>query len=219
MDVNDREVPASYFFDHIAEDYGLYEFLKGESDNFYEWLLNTSVDDVASGGYSETFNEALEAYRQGGGDIPEDILSNLRGGDDSYAIYLGFIYEKYDYNINDYEIDNLFSGRVEDDDLNKVIDHLLDIGFDEFGDESEYKTILDGHLQLRAAKLETGTNYNIDKGRVLRITGVDNDNTEKPYKVFVKGEDGETLYGNIGFEALKNLLYNKSLFENKKGKR
>lgn len=218
MDERDREVSASFFFDHLTDDYGLYEFLKGQSDDFYEWVLNTSVEDVSRGGYSETFNEALQAYHNGGGDVPQDILRTLRSGDDSYSVYLGYIYEKEPDNIDGYDIETLFDNRyVESEDMNRIIEHLIDIGFDDFGDE--YQTIYNAYKQLQGAKLELNYNYEIDKGRVLTIIGVDNDNPEKPYKVIVRGKGGESNSGNIGFEALKNLLYNKSLFENKKGQR
>ena len=218
MDERDREVSASYFFDHLTDDYGLYEFLKGQSDDFYEWVLNTSVEDVSRGGYSETFNEALQAYHNGGGDVPQDILRTLRSGDDSYSVYLGYIYEKEPDNINGYDIETLFDNRyVESEDMNRIIEHLIDIGFDDFGDE--YQTIYNAYKQLLGAKLELNNNYQIDNDKVLKIVGIDNDDDEKPFKVSVRGKGGESNSGNIGFDALKNLLYNKSLFENKKGQR
>jgi hypothetical protein len=212
MDENDREVAASYFFDYAAEDNDLYEFLKGVNDNFYQFILETSVEDVSRGGYSETFNEALQAYHNGGGDVPQNILRTLRSGDDSYSVYLGYIYEKEPDNINGYDIETLFDNRyVESEDMNRIIEHLIDIGFDDFGDE--YQTIYNAYKQLVGAKLELNNNYQIDNDRVLKIVGIDNDDDEKPFKVSVRGKGGESNSGNIGFEALKNLLYNKSLFE------
>jgi hypothetical protein len=75
------------------------------------------------------------------------------------------------------------------------------------------------YKQLLGAKLELNNNYQIDNDKVLTIVGIDNDDDEKPFKVSVRGKGGESNSGNIGFDALKNLLYNKSLFENKKGQR
>lgn len=85
--------------------------------------------------------------------------------------------------------------------------------------ETLYQTIYNTYKQLVGAKLELNNNYQIDNDKVLTIVGIDNDDDEKPFKVSVRGKGGESNYGNIGFDALKNLLYNKSLFENKKGQR
>lgn len=86
--------------------------------------------------------------------------------------------------------------------------------------ERLYQTIYNAYKQLLGAKLELNNNYQIDNDRLLTIVGIDNDDDEKPFKVSVRGEGGRIRNsGNIGFEALKNLLYNKSLFENKKGQR
>jgi hypothetical protein len=216
MDERDREVSATYFFDHLTDDYGLYEFLKGQSDDFYGWVLNTSVEDVSRGGYSETFNDALESYRVGGGGVPQGILNSLRSGDDSYSIYLGYIYEDDPSNIDGYDIGNLFGNRyVESEDLNRIVDHLIDIGFV----DNEYEIIFNTYKKLKDLKLELNKGYKVDKDRVLTITDIDNDDAEKPYTVRLSNVDGKDISGNISLDSLNNLLYNKSLFENKKGQR
>jgi hypothetical protein len=214
MDVNDREVAASYFFDHIAEDSDLYEFLKGENDNFYEWVLETSVDDMSSGGYSETFNEALEAYRVGGSDIPQNILSTLRSGDDSYSIYLGYIYEKDADNISDYEVSGLFDKRyLEEDDFSAIINHLIELDYD--FETSGIGDAINDIKRLKELKLEIGRRYDIDKGRVMVINKVNFESSDKPYNITIADTDNNRKTGNIGFESLRNLVYNMSLFEGK----
>lgn len=213
MDENDRPIPAAYFFDHVAEDYGLYDFLKGQSEKFYEFILTTSVEDMADGGYSETFEEALNSVNKDSYDYKQ-ALRVLRNGRDSYSIYLGFIYEDNPDNIEDYEITELFEKHMDEKDLTRIFEHLNSIGFDlEEAGYDRYKAIID---DLEAAGFSTNTTYGIDKGRQLRITGYSFDNEDKPYKVTLTDSNGKNKSGNLGIDSLKNLRYNMSLFEGKK---
>jgi hypothetical protein len=217
MDANDREVSASYFFDNIGSG-ELYDFLKGESDNFYEFILKTSVEDIAGGGYSETFDEALNSANKDS-ETYREILNDLRYGSDSGAKYLGFTYEKDPDRIDTWQVKELFDdGYMEEEDFNRIIEHLINIGYD--FEESGVGDAIEHIKALKELKLTVNQNYNIDKGRTLRINKVNfDDNTDKPYNITIRDSDGGSKTGNIGFEALKNLRYNMSLFEQKNNKK
>ena len=212
MDVNDRTVPASYFFDHIAEDNGLYEFLKGESDKFYEFVLATSDEDMADGGYSETFEEALNSADKTSTEYRE-ALRTLRYGRDSYSRYLGFVYEDDVDNISEDDVKALFDeySSMDSDDINQILKHLVDIGFDfEEAGLSDYTKIID---DLKVAKLDIGNSYKIDKGRTIRINGLNFDDDSKPYNVTVYEKDGKSKSGDVSLDSLKSMVYNLALFE------
>jgi hypothetical protein len=206
MDVNDREVSAAFFFDHIAESNGLYNFLKGQNDRFYEFILETSVDDFADDGYSETFEEALSSLDDDNSTLKR-ILENLRVGDESRAVWYGYVYEKNPYNISDYEIKSLLErSDIDTDDLSDIIKHLVDIGY-EFEDDklNVYTRIVNG---LKSAKLELRKTYKIDNGKQLYVDRLDLNNVERPIVVNLDGKSG-----NIDLDGLKSLVYNRSLFE------
>lgn len=212
MDVNDRPIPASYFFDHVAEDNGLFEFLKGESDRFYEFILKTSADDMADGGYSETFEEALNSVDSDSADLKE-TLRTLRYGEDSYSVYLGYVYENDPDNIEPSDVKELLQrSSMDSEDMDRIMQHLREIDFDfESAGLENYSKHFDA---LESAKLKLNTSYDIDKGRTVYINSVDLDNDEKPYNITLTDKGGKNRKrGNIGFEALKNLIYNRSLFE------
>lgn len=215
MDVNDREVSGILFFDHIAEDSGLYEFLKGESDNFYEFILATSAEDMADGGYSETFEEALNSADETSTEYRE-ALRTLRYGEDSYSRYLGFVYENDVDNISEGDVKALFDeySSMDSDDINQILKHLVNIGFDfEEAGLSDYDKFI---KDLDGIKLEVGRTYAIDKNRSMKINRINFDNNDKPYDITIINSDGKINRGNIGFESLKNLAYNMSLFEGNK---
>jgi hypothetical protein len=216
MDVNDREVPTAYFFDYVAEDNDLYDFFRGQSDRFYEFILKTSVDDMVDGGYNETFEEALNSVDENSSDL-KDVLRQLRYGEDSYSIYLGFVYENNPDNISSYDVKDLFNDeRMDSDDLNRILEHLKDIDFDfeDSGIDNYLKYISD----LKSAKLEIQGYYKIDKGREVKINGLNFDNDDKPYNITITDGAGSKS-GDIDFEGLKSLVYNMSLFERIKRKK
>lgn len=216
MDVNDREVPTAYFFDYVAEDNDLYDFFRGQSDRFYEFILKTSVDDMVDGGYNETFEEALNSVDENSSDL-KDVLRQLRNGHDSYSIYLGFVYENNPDNISSYDVKDLFNDeRMDSDDLNRILEHLKDIDFDfeDSGIDNYLKYISD----LESAKLEIQGYYKIDKGREVKINGLNFDNDDKPYNITITDGAGSKS-GDIDFEGLKSLVYNMSLFERIKRKK
>ena len=215
MDVNDREVAASYFFDHIAEENGLYDFFMGQSDKFYEFILKTSVNDMVDGGYSETFEEALNSVDEDSSDL-KDVLRQLRYGEDSYSIYLGYVYEENPKNISSSDVSDTFNyERMDTDDLNSILEHLENIGFDfKKAGLDNYQKLL---ANLESAKLKIRGNYKIDNG-YLTINGIDFDDDERPYYVTLL-INNETKNGNVSFERLKSLVYNMSLFERIKRKK
>lgn len=213
MDENDRPIPAAYFFDHIAEDNGLYDFLKGESEKFYEFILATSAEDMADGGYSETFEEALNSANKDSVEYKQ-ALRELRGGRDSYSIYLGFIYEDDPDNISGSDIQDMLERRMDEEDLTRIFEHLKSIDFDL--EEAGFDRYIDTINDLEAAGFSTHMLYKIDKGRTLRIDGYAFDNDDKPYKVTLTDKNGKSKSGKIGIDALKALRYNMSLFEGKK---
>lgn len=210
MDANDRAISASYFFDHIVEGSGVFDFLQSRYDNFWEFILETSVDDVSNGGYSETFEEALTSDVNP--NVLKNILSTLRNGEESYSVYLGFVYEKNPENIDKYDVLRLFDGfdYDDDEDMNRIFEHLTDIGydFDEIGDDNvtnfnNAKKALDKHnLQIRRT-------YTTDKDRSIRINKINfGDNVKGEYNVTMDGKNGD-----IDLDTLLNLIHQGQLFE------
>jgi hypothetical protein len=210
MDVNDREVTPSYFFEHIGSD-GLYEFLKGESDKFYEFILEASVEDISGGGYSEIFMDALNSVDKNS-DVYTRVLFDLRNGSDSYSKYIGFTYEDNVDKISNWEVRDLLEDKyIEEEDFEAIINHLINIGYD--FDETGAGDAIENIKALKELKLVVGRRYDIDKSRKLVINKVNFDATDKPYNITITDSDGSSKSGNISFDALKNLKYNMSLFE------
>jgi hypothetical protein len=211
MDENDREVAASYFFDYVAEDNDLYEFLKGVNDNFYQFILETSVEDIEEGTYSETFNEALDSL-SGEDGTRIRILNRLRDGYSGDGKYIGFIYEDDPIQIENYQVKELFNeGDIDSESTSRILSHLIDIGFD--FENAGLTNIFDKIKSLQGLKLEIGKTYKIDKGRKVNIKGIDFESDDKPYNIDLYDSNGKVKSGFIGLEALGNLVYNKSLFE------
>jgi hypothetical protein len=211
MDENDREVAASYFFDYVAEDNDLYEFLKGVNDNFYQFILETSVKDIEEGTYSETFNEALDSL-SGEDGTRIRILNRLRDGYSGDGKYIGFIYEDDPSEIENYQVKELFNeGDIDSESTSRILTHLIDIGFD--FENAGLTNIFDRIKSLQGLKLEIGKTYKIDKGRKVNIKGIDFESDDKPYNIDLYDSNGKVKSGFIGLEALGNLVYNKSLFE------
>jgi len=210
MTATDRPIPASYFFDHIMEDSGPFEFLKQANDNFWDFVLETSAEDIASGGYSETFEEALRS------DVSPNVLKQtlrtLRYGEDSHANYLGYVYENDVDNIDKYDIESLFehSENMDEQDFDGIIRHLTDIGYDFDDAENEnIKKFVEDKTQLEKHNIDLGTRYEIDKGKILRVNKI-NIGEVLPYNVSM---DNKT--GNVDLETLLNLIHQGHLFESK----
>jgi len=210
MDATDRAIAASYFFDSIMEDSGPFEFLKQASDKFWDFILENSVDDMASGGYSEIFEEALTS--DASPNVIRKTLETLRYGDDSHANYLGYVYEKDPDNIDKYEIEALFEHmeHIDDDDFDAILRHLADIGYDFDEAENEnIKKFVEAKTQLEKHGVELDTTYELDKGRKLRVNRV-NISAEKPYNVTMDANSGD-----MDLDTLLNLLHHGQLFESK----
>ena len=210
MDATDRPVPASYFFDSIMQDSGPFEFLKQASDKFWDFVLETSVDDIASGSYSETFEEALSS--QVNPNVLNKTLETLRYGEDSRGVYLGYVYEKNPYNIDKYEIEHFFEHieTMDEYDLDAILRHLNDIEYDfDETDNASIKIFINDKLELEKHGVELDTTYEIDKGRKIRVNRI-NIGAEKPYNVTMDNNSGD-----MDLETLLNLLHNGQLFEGK----
>jgi len=217
MNADDRAVSASYFFDHIVEDSAVFDFLQSRYDKFWDFILETSVEDIASGGYSETFEEALTS------DVTPIILERtlgiLRSGEDSYAVLLGFLYEKNPNNIDKDDVLRLFDANsfnyAEEDDMERIFRHLTEIGydFDEVDDEN-VSNFNNAKIELEKHKLKVGSTYNTDKNRTIRINKINfGDDVNGEYNVTM---DGKT--GDIDLESLLNYIHMGQLFERLKNR-
>ena len=212
MDANDRAVSASYFFDHIVEDSAVFDFLQSRYDKFWDFILETSVEDIASGGYSETFEEALNSDATPS--VLERTLETLRGGEDSRSVYLGFVNETNPNNIGKYDVLRLFDSRafnyVDEDDIEAIFNHLTNIEYDFEGIGNDNVTNFNNaKIALQKHKLEVGSTYNTDKNRTIRINKINfGDDVNGEYNVTT---DGKT--GNINLEILLNYIHQGQLFE------
>jgi hypothetical protein len=210
MDATDRPVAASYFFDSVMDTSGPFEFLQKANDKFWDFILETSVDDMASGGYSEVFEEALTS------DVTPSVLKKtletLRYGEDSRGVYLGYVYEKDPYNIDKYEIEHFFEhiDTMDEYDLDAILRHLNDIEYDfDETDNASIKIFMNDKLELEKHGVELDTTYEIDKGKKIRVNRI-NIGAEKPYNVTMDNNSGD-----MDLETLLNLLHNGQLFETK----
>ena len=209
MDSRDRPLSATYFFEHVLEDEALVDWFQKERDDFYDFILKTSAEDISSGGYSELFQEALNSASD---DERQETLNTLRNGSDGDAIADGFLWEKDPYYIKDYQIENYIQNFSDDEMFPRVIEHLKEIGvdFDDMADGS-VRTLLQGFEDLKKHKLETDREYKIDKKRTLRILSVNAEKDFPRYKIKINGTDGL-----VPIDGLLSYLNNKSLFETKK---
>jgi hypothetical protein len=214
MDQNDSPIEASFFFDNILEDNDAFKFLQEASEIFWDFILINSVDDIADGGYSETFEDALTS------DVKPDVLkytlSTLRNGSDSRSVYLGFIYEKDVDNISDDEVLRLFNGDafeyIDEEEITWIFKHLNEIGydFDEIGDENVSK-FNNAKVALGKYNIELGKDYKTDKDRVIRVNKINfGEEISNEYNVTMDGKKG-----NINLETLLNFIYQGQLFESK----
>ena len=214
MDENDRAVEASYFFDHVLEDSDAFQFLQGAYDNFWDFILINSAEDIANGGYSETFEEALNSDTTP--EVLRNALSTLRYGSDSHSVYLGFVYEKDPDNIGEDEVLRLFDADAfdyaDEDDVESIFRHLTEIGydFDQIGDENVSR-FNNAKQALAKHKVEMDKEYKTDKGRTLRVNKINfGDESIGEYNVTMDGQRGD-----VNLETLLNLLHQGQLFESK----
>ena len=208
MDARNRALPATYFFEHVLENAALEDWFQKERDDFYDFILKTSTEDISSGGYSELFQDALNSASDG---ERQEALNTLRNGSDGDAIAEGFLWEKDPYNIKDYQIENYIENFSDDEIFPRVIEHLKEIGVD-FDDDADgtVRVLLQGFDDLKKHKLETDREYKIDKKRTLRILSVNTEKDFPRYKIRINGTDGL-----VPLDGLLSYLNNKSLFENK----
>jgi hypothetical protein len=217
MDADDREVSVTYFFDHIVEDSAVFDFLQSRYDKFWDFILKNSVDDIASGGYSETFEEALTSDVTPS--VLERTLETLRNGEDTHSVYLGFVYEKNPNNINKYDVLRLFDSNgfnnPDEDDIEAIFSHLTNIeyDFDDVGDEN-VTNFNNAKIELEKHKLKVGSTYNTDKDRTIKINKINfGDDVNGEYNVTM---DGKT--GDIDLESLLNYIHMGQLFERLKNR-
>jgi len=214
MDENDSPIKASFFFDNILEDNDAFKFLQEASEIFWDFILINSVDDIADGGYSETFEDALTSDVEP--EVLKNTLSTLRNGSDSHSVYLGFAYEKNVNNISDDEVLRLFDGNAfeysDEEEIDSIFKYLNEIGydFDEIGDENVSK-FNNAREALRKHNIEIGKDYKTDKGRVIRVNKLNfGEEISNEYNVSMGDETG-----NVNLETLLNFIYQGQLFENK----
>ena len=168
MDEKDRAISGIDFFEHV-DDGTLESFFRSETPKFWEFILETSVDDVVEyGTYSELFNTAINKIENPS--VKDDILNQLRDSSNNEAIYIGFMEEDDSDNITKYQINELADYNDENENLENIIDHLVKIGYD-FGtvDNVDLSSFIAGKELLNDYKLELDVPYKIDKGRTLKI--------------------------------------------------
>ena len=217
MDEKDRPISATYFFDYILEnDYGVVDFLQGVNEKFWDFILESSSEDISDGGYSEIFNEALES---GSEYAVTRALKDLRAGRDEYVVRTGFMYEKDPDNIEKWDIENLFEKHTNDEGFNDILTHLINIGYEIESDDSFITNYMDVLNKLKEYKLEINESYSIDKGRILYIKGI-NYNTKdgKYYEITITDPKlpNKIQKGSVNLETLLNYIHQGQLFENKK---
>lgn len=210
MDENDRPIPATHFFDYVENANELQEFFQGASDKFWEFVLETSVEDIADGHYSEIFNDALNADNVDPV-VYSQTLDRLRNGTGD-AIYTGFIHEKDPDSIDKWQIESLLEDdELEEESKNYALQHLEEIGFD-FGGKmnaESFQTYVEANDALKEHKLQINKTYELDKGKTLRINRVNFSNESNGrYNVTMNGKKG-----NINLNTLLNLIHQGQLFD------
>lgn len=228
MDEEDRPISGTHFFEYILNNdngSGVTDYFETNIPNFYEFILETSADDMSEGGYSEIFIEALNNVEEG--TVKKHTLSKLRNSRDGESLYNGFVYENNPDNIDRYDVENLLDNedRFEEESMfDSVIDHLIKIDFDfdtlnkYDGENNIVKTYVAGKQLLEKHKLDLDTNYKIDKNGVLRILKILYDEETPKFKIQVN-RDGENKEGRVDIETLVNYIHQGQLFERLKTKK
>ena len=223
MDETDRPISATHFFDYILEDdYDVVEFFQGANEGFWDFILETSTEEMADGGYSEIYQEALQ---NGSAEEIKDSLATLRYGNDEDAIRMGFLYEDNPDNISSYAVESLLEYHNGDEGFIDILEHLTNIDFDfsEISNEFSLERYLKAIDDLKTHKLETHHSYNIDKNHSLRINSIDfnniNDSEGKYYNVTMFFNDqSNNKRSNLNIDTLLNYIHQGSLFESKLNK-
>jgi len=207
-DAEDRDVTAdNLFYDDEGSDL-YYFFEKRLGLKFYDFILDNGIDEYVNGGYSETFNDAL--YTAKG--LPEskefkNCLAAMRGSDvDEDVIVNGYILETDPDNILKYDVESLLDS-TNSYMVNKILSHLKEIGYEIEG--SGFDIYMKALNDLEQAKLSLGQEYDIDQGKKLTINFIDAFNAEKPINIGM----GDGTSGQVDIDVVKNLVYNRSLFE------
>ncbi len=221
-DETNNDIEILHFFDYVAEDSNLFDFFKDESELFHEFILFEGIDELASGGYSENFFEVVNDvyYRDSKIQITE-----LRKGAALYLmrdytynedlIYYGFVFEKNPENITQSQIaDLLQSKNIEEETLERIFEHLKEIGFDFEESDIDINEYLKAQENLYKINKRVGVEYPIDKGYKISIISLDIFNKEKPYKIrLINNEKDFLKTGNVNIETLNNLFNQGILFE------
>jgi hypothetical protein len=222
-DETNNDVEVLHFFDYVTEGSDLADFFMGESEHFYEFLLLEGIDEMENGGYSELFNEVINDiyHRDSKVNISEaqkeSALNTMR--ESTYSedlIYYGFIFEKKPENITQSQIaDLLQNDNVEEETLNRIFEHLKEIGFDFEEANVDVNEYIKAQENLEKLNKRIRFNYVIDNNYVLRIDSVDALNKQKPYKVTLRHAEKGEKSANISIETLNNLFTQGILFEKK----
>jgi hypothetical protein len=207
-DAQDREITADNLFDDDEGGSLYYFFEKRLGLKFYDFILNNGIDKYVNGGYSETFNDALYAAKG----LPEskefkNCLAAMRGSNiDEDVIVDGYKLETDPENISKYDVESLLDS-TNPYMVNEILSHLEEIGYEIEG--SGFDIYMKALNDLEQAKLSLGQEYDIDQGRKLKINFIDAFNAKNPINI---GIDNGTS-GQVDIDVLKNLVYNRSLFE------
>ena len=224
MDETDRPISATHFFDYILEnDNDVVDFLQGANEGFWDFILETSTEEMADGGYSEIYQEALE----NGSDYEiKDALKTLRHGQDDDAVRMGFLYENNPENISSYDVEGLLEYHNNDDGFSDILEHLKNINFDfdKISDDFSLEKYLKAIKDLKNHNLELQHNYSIDKNHSLSINSIDfnsiKDSEGKYYNVTMFFNDqSNSNRSNINIDTLLNYIHQGSLFESKLNKK
>jgi len=222
-DETNSDVEVLHFFDYIAEGSNLADFFMEESEHFHEFLLFEGIDGMANGGYSELFSEVINDiyHRDSKINISEekkesalDIMRESTYSED--LIYYGFIYEDKPENIRQSQIADLLQNKnIEEETLNRIFEHLKEIGFDFEEANVDVNEYIKAQENLEKLNKKINVNYVIDNNYVLRIDSIDALNKQKPYKVTLRHAEKGDKSANISMETLNNLFTQGILFEKK----
>ncbi len=222
-DETNSDVEVLHFFDYIAEGSNLADFFMEESEHFHEFLLFEGIDGMENGGYSELFSEVINDiyHRDSKINISEekkesalDIMRESTYSED--LIYYGFIYEDKPENIRQSQIADLLQNKnIEEETLNRIFEHLKEIGFDFEEANVDVNEYIKAQENLEKLNKKINVNYVIDNNYVLRIDSIDALNKQKPYKVTLRHAEKGDKSANISMETLNNLFTQGILFEKK----
>jgi hypothetical protein len=220
-DEANNDIEVLQFFDYVAEGSNLTDFFMEESEHFHEFLLFEGIDEMENGGYSELFSEVINDiyHRDSKINISEEqkesALDTMR--ESTYSedlIYYGFIFEKNPEKITQIQIADLLQNKnIEEDTLNRIFEHLKDIGFDFEEANVDVNEYIKAQENLEKLNKRINVNYVIDNNYVLRIDSVDALNKQKPYKVTLRHAEKGDKSANVSIETLNNLFTQGILFE------